>query len=67
MTIIFGQQICSLGAAALCRLAAARPADAVHCLAPLMLAMAASPDSFAHAPKLVLTEKVNLMRRLGNS
>ncbi|KAJ8718845.1 hypothetical protein PYW07_016401 [Mythimna separata] len=43
--------ICSEGVSALCKLAGARPRDAVQCLAGVMLVMAHSPESVAYTPK----------------
>ncbi|KAJ2947260.1 hypothetical protein O0L34_g16973 [Tuta absoluta] len=43
--------ICSEGVDALCKLAATRPRDAAHCLAPIMLIMAHSPESVSLTPK----------------
>ncbi|XP_072949832.1 uncharacterized protein Epg5 [Epargyreus clarus] len=60
---------CGPGAAALRRLAAARPADALHCAAPLMRLMAASPESVSYTPQfteaftLVLNAGPSLMQR----
>ncbi|KAI5634446.1 hypothetical protein NE865_12872 [Phthorimaea operculella] len=55
--------ICSEGVDALCKLAATRPTDAAHCLAPVMLIMAHSPESVSFTPKF--TELFNLLLAAG--
>lgn len=61
--------ICSEGVAALCKLAAQRPRDAVHCLTGVMFVMAQSPESMAFTPKFtevftsLLSSRPSLMAR----
>ncbi|KAJ8724600.1 hypothetical protein PYW08_016074 [Mythimna loreyi] len=61
--------ICSEGVSALCKLAGARPRDAVQCLAGVMLVMAHSPESVAYTPKftelftILLSSGPTLMQR----
>lgn len=57
--------ICSQGVSALCLLAAVRPRDAIHCLAPIMIVMANSPESISLTPKF--TELFTILLNSGPS